>query len=121
VASVFPLAPPDALDDVVTSFPLWEADSSVTAITRGVMLCCNETGNRMIYSYARWLNNELYHIGVRFHLRFLACGKFVCETQFLTWSPWIALQMEGNSFLLAVSNYYERDYCTSKLASYAYK
>ena len=79
MASVFPLAPPDALDDVVTSFPLWEADSSVTAITRGVMVCCNETGNRMIYSYARGLNNEPYHIGVRFNLRFLACGNLIVK------------------------------------------
>ncbi len=33
-------------------------------------------------------------------------GEFVCDTQFMTRSPWIALQMEGNSFQMVVSDYF---------------
>ena len=41
----FVLALHDTLDDVVASFLLGEAGSSVTAITQKVLSCCNKTGN----------------------------------------------------------------------------
>jgi len=39
----FPWAFYETPDDVVASFPCGGADSSVTAIEHGVLLCCNET------------------------------------------------------------------------------